>query len=201
MSSDSEYLSFLTKANQDPASGTSTGRSSGPGTTREQSHSTSQSKTAFDPSSATTSSSSAVPTPLKDVATTFSYTSETDSPFEVVIFAYSGSNLPGAGEFARSCLKRVSATAEDQDEGQAKVEELSVGEFDPRGQYAEVVRRVRRACYGSDDEAEGAEDNGEVKVYRVEISQTRAEYYILGLSRRRGEEAKLVGVKARAVES
>jgi len=49
-----------------------------------------------------------------------------------------------------------------------------------------VISRVREAGKGK----------GEVKVYRVEVSKTRAEYYVVAVG-----EMCLVGVKARAVES
>lgn len=69
-----------------------------------------------------------------------------------------------------------------------QITNLSIEEFDPRGQYGNVVRAVQSAS--------GTE---EVRVYRVDEG-TRVEYYILGLE---GEEdgGKIVGVKARAVET
>jgi hypothetical protein len=69
--------------------------------------------------------------------------------------------------------------------GPTRAEELIVSEFDPRGEYRDVVK-----------EAEGVVDGGELKVFRVERGKTRVEYYLVGL---RG--GRLVGVRAEAVES
>jgi hypothetical protein len=67
-----------------------------------------------------------------------------------------------------------------------EVEELSVGDFDPRGQYKEIIQRVEQAGKGKKG----------VKVFRVQASSTRAEYYVLTVG-----EKKLIGVVTRAVES
>ena len=106
---------------------------------------------------ATSSSSADVPPALKKVNAT--YTSDTDSPFEPV-------NL---------------------DEGAFNdgAEEMSVQEWDPRGEYGEVVRAV-----------EGVVEGGKVTVYRVEKGRTRVEYYVVGV-----KGGKMVGVVAKAVES
>lgn len=57
-------------------------------------------------------------------------------------------------------------------------------EFDPRGEYKEVIERVEQT------------GSGGVKVYRVEVSKTRADYYVLTLG-----QGILVGVTTEAVES
>jgi len=71
-------------------------------------------------------------------------------------------------------------------EGQVEVEELSVAEFDPRGEYVEVVRKVEQAAKGK----------GGVKVFRVGMGGTRCEYYIVSVV-----DKGLVGVRAKAIES
>ena len=65
----------------------------------------------------------------------------------------------------------------------AEVEELTEKEFDPRGQYGEVIGAVKSAGDG-------------VKIFRAGQSSTRVEYYILTVGDR-----KLIGVVAKAVES
>ncbi|KIW93685.1 uncharacterized protein Z519_06290 [Cladophialophora bantiana CBS 173.52] len=162
MSDDSSYLSFLEKANANPKAGQ----------TVAESESTSQPRSKLDP---TTASSDALPASLKSLPDV-TYTSDTDSPFEPALFNYSGSELPSAEEFAK-CLAPRSA---------GPVEELSTRDFDPRGQYGEVIHRVEQAGKGKT----------RVKVYRVEVSKTRVEYYILTVG-----ERMLVGVVTKAVES
>lgn len=159
MSDDASYAAFLNKANADPKAGQ----------TSAESTSTSQSRSKYDP----TTSSEALPASLKSLPD-ITYTSDTDSPFKPVLFSYSGSSLPSAGKFAQ-CLAHTSKGA---------VEELSVDEFDPRGEYKEVIERVEQT------------GSGGVKVYRVEVSKTRADYYVLTLG-----QGILVGVTTEAVES
>ncbi|OAL39114.1 hypothetical protein AYO20_01432 [Fonsecaea nubica] len=166
MSDDSSYLSFLEKANANPKAGQ----------TLAESESTSQQRSRLDP---TSSSSDALPASLKALPDV-TYTSETDSPFEPVLFNYSGSELPKPEEFV-NCL-----TPTKSGDGGPVVEELNVGDFDPRGQYGEVVQRVEQAGKGK----------AGVKVYRVEMSKTRVDYYILTVG-----ERMLVGVVTKAVES
>ncbi|OAP55508.1 hypothetical protein AYL99_10481 [Fonsecaea erecta] len=165
MSDDSSYLSFLEKANANPKAGQ----------TLAESESTSQRRSQLDPTT-TGSSSAALPASLKALPD-ITYTSDTDSPFEPVLFNYSGADLPSPDEFA-NCLKSGG--------GGAVVEELSPRDFDPRGQYGEVIQRVEQAGKGK----------AGVKVYRVELGKTRVEYYILTLGDR-----MLVGVVTKAVES
>ncbi|KIX05467.1 uncharacterized protein Z518_06339 [Rhinocladiella mackenziei CBS 650.93] len=158
MSDDASYAAFLDKANADPKASIS------------QSTSTSQSRSKFDP---TTSTSSSLPPSLQCLPDV-TYTSDTDSPFEPVLLNYSGYKLPSAVEFAKCVAGKAPGN----------VEELSVDDFDPRGEYKEVIQRVEQA------------GSGDVKVYRVEVSKTRAEYYILTLG-----EGMLIGVVVKAVES
>lgn len=156
MADDQSYNTFLTKANQDPSANSS------------QHQSTSQAKSKFDP---TTPQTSAVPSALQNLDTT--YTSDADEPFEPVVLDYASHELPDAAQFA-SCVKK--------DEGM--VEALEEGDFDPQGQYKEILSKVKDA------------GNGKVRCFRVEVSKTRAEYYVVSVG-----ERKLVGVRAKAVES
>ena len=65
------------------------------------------------------------------------------------------------------------------------VEELSVKDFDPKGQYKGVLDAVREEVGGA-----------EVKVFRVETGNARAEYWVVGV-----HAGKVMGVRASAVES
>ena len=66
----------------------------------------------------------------------------------------------------------------------AEVEELSIEKWDPKGQYKNVVDTVRKVV------------DGKVKVFRVELSGAREEYYVVGV-----KEGKVLGLKALSVES
>jgi hypothetical protein len=145
----------------------------------QSSNSTSQSHSKYDP----TSSTSSVPKPIASLLSSAqpTYTSDTDSPFEPVFFSYSGDTLPSALEFKRCLSKSHSSNRE--------VEQLSVEDFDPREEYKDVIGAVGQA---------GSEGKADVKVYRVEVSKTRVEYYILAVAE---GGRKLVGVVAKAVES
>ena len=65
-----------------------------------------------------------------------------------------------------------------------KVEEVTEKGFET--QYKKVVDAVKKA------------GDGEVKVFRVELEGTRAEYYVVSVGKERG---KIVGLKALSVES
>jgi hypothetical protein len=62
-------------------------------------------------------------------------------------------------------------------------------DWDSEGRYTNVLDAVRRASKGSD-----------VRIYRIARDGTRAEYYVITCEGR-GKDARLVGVKAFAVES
>lgn len=68
--------------------------------------------------------------------------------------------------------------------GQDEVEGVKAKGFET--QYKSVVDAVKKA------------GNGEVKVFRVELEGTRAEYYVVSVDR---EGKKVVGLKALSVES
>jgi hypothetical protein len=68
---------------------------------------------------------------------------------------------------------------------------LSPSSFDPNNQYSAVLDAVRAA-------AENDSDKSELKVYRVELTSTKVEYWVLALDK---AESRLVGLRAKAVES
>ena len=68
--------------------------------------------------------------------------------------------------------------------GQDKVEEVKEKGFET--QYKNVFNAVKKA------------GNGEVKVFRVDLESTRAEYYVVSIDK---EGGKLLGLKALSVES
>ena len=73
-----------------------------------------------------------------------------------------------------------------------EVSSLSLKEFDPKGQYRDVLKAVEDAVGG------GGSGKG-VKVFRVEHGGTRAEFYVVGVDDE--GEGRVVGLKALAVES
>lgn len=68
----------------------------------------------------------------------------------------------------------------------AGVSTLALKDFDPRGQYKEVVEAVNSI------------GDGDLNIYRVEHGKTRAEYYIIRFDKK-GE--RVIGFKAKAVET
>jgi hypothetical protein len=145
--------------------------------TQKESVSTSSSKGKFDPT--ISSSLDAAPPSIAKLLSSSSgpptLTSETDAEFEPFFAAYSGEKLPSAAEFGKVAG------------GKGEVSEVKLADWNSRGKYDEVVKAV-----------EGAGDGGNVKVYRLEVSSTRAVYFVVTL----GEKgAKIVGVKAESVES
>ena len=166
MADDASYISFLNKANQDPKAGAST----------------SQSRSRLEPTNTSSITSGSdlkpecLPASLQKLPEIL-YTSDTDAPFEAVVFNYASSSLPSVSDFENFLGAKA----------KAGVVELSVEEFDPRGQYKEIIHTVEQAGNG---------DGGGVKVFRVEISTTHVEYYVLTVG-----ERMLVGVVAKAVES
>ncbi|KAK5045619.1 hypothetical protein LTR84_008988 [Exophiala bonariae] len=163
MSDDASYTAFLNKANEDPKAGSHS----------QPSESTSQTKSKFDP---TNTDNDALPASLRSIPDKITYTSDTDSPFEPIVLNYSSDKSPSPSEFK----KALGSKAE-----QAEVEELSVQDFDPREQYADIIERVKKAG-----------DKNAVRIFRVELGRTRVEYYIVTVG-----ERKLVGVLTKAVES
>ena len=66
------------------------------------------------------------------------------------------------------------------------VSEISTKEFDPRGDYKQILKKVDHVTTGG------------VKIFRVEGGGTRVEYFVVGISK---EGTALVGLKAKAIES
>lgn len=172
---DASYNTFLTRANQDLSSG---------GTNKPDS--TSQARSKFDPSSSK-STDHALPASLTNLDATYTGTSEEDVPFEPVFLSYASHELPDSTGF-KGCLGAKA------DKDGVEVEEMTVAEFDPKGEYADVIRRVGDAGSEARTGRQG-NDEGKVKVFRV-VRGTRVEYYVITV----GDRA-LVGVVARAVES
>ncbi|KAL2846510.1 hypothetical protein BJX68DRAFT_268598 [Aspergillus pseudodeflectus] len=174
MSSDDAYMSFLDKANADLNSGRSQPET--------QSSSSAAARTE------TVDVNVKIPTPLTTVDAC--YVSETDELFEPVALKWEGAEKgiwPDAAHFS----KLIST---DTDLSRS-IETLSDAAFDPKNQYASVLRAVRAAAV----EASGGDESAvELKVYRVETGPSRVEYWVTALE---PEESLLVGLRAKAIES
>lgn len=73
---------------------------------------------------------------------------------------------------------------------------LSPSSFDPKNQYTPVLHAVRSAAV---EKASDADQSGvEVKIYRVELTSTKLEYWLLALD---VPEGRVVGLRAKAFES
>lgn len=73
---------------------------------------------------------------------------------------------------------------------------LSPSSFDPKNQYSAALDAVRAAAVEKDS---GADQTAvQLKVYRVEQTSTKIEYWVLALH---APESRLVGLRAKAVES
>jgi len=99
------------------------------------------------------------------------YTSDADEPFEPVSLKFEGKSI-GADD-----LKKLLGGGSD-------VEEIKASKLE--SQYKKVFDAVREA------------GSGGVKVFRVELSGTRSEYFVLAVDEKEG---RVVGLKALAVES
>ena len=71
----------------------------------------------------------------------------------------------------------------------SSIESLDPGSFDPQNQYAAALDAVRDAS---------GDKSAELKIFRVEITSTKIEYWILAFAK---PEGRLVGLRAKAVES
>ncbi|KAJ5392865.1 hypothetical protein N7465_011839 [Penicillium sp. CMV-2018d] len=170
MSSDDAYMSFLDKANAD-VSGSAPQQ--GAGTVKTE----------------TVHSSLSVPKPLQSVDAY--YISDTDEPFEPVALKWDGA-AKGAWPSADQLSSLISP---DTDLSQS-TSILSPSSFDPKNQYSAALDAVRAAAVEKDS---GADQSAvELKVYRVEQTSTKIEYWILALH---APESRLVGLRAKAVES
>ncbi|KAL9087894.1 MAG: hypothetical protein Q9165_006456 [Trypethelium subeluteriae] len=131
-----------------------------------------KSQTASQSKYTTNSVTTSVPSSLQNLSAT--YVSDTDSPFEPVSLKWSQKSLPGSKRLAELIGHK------------AEVEPVEEKDFDARGQYHDVLEKVKAA------------GDGKVAVFRVAHGGTRAEYYVVSLD---GKEERVVGVKAVAVES
>ena len=176
MSSDDAYSSFLDQANQD----------TGASKASTQSKSKSVSTKAVDTD---------VPATLQKVEQY--YTSEADEPFEPVSLRWNGKNMPSESTYAKTfilprCSKHELMQEYAADEFgeligvQSEVSTLGSKEFDPQGQYKEVLQVVEKA------------GDGKARVFKIETGRARAEYYVVGFDEKNG---RVVGLKAKSVES
>ncbi|KAJ5375718.1 hypothetical protein N7517_007724 [Penicillium concentricum] len=171
MSSDDSYMAFLNKANADSSG--SQAPQQGAGTVKTE----------------TVHSSLSVPKPLQSVDAY--YISDTDEPFEPVALKWDGAakgSWPSADQLS-------SLISPDTDLSQS-ISILSPSSFDPNSQYSAALDAVRAAAIEKDS---GADKSAvELKVYRVEQTSTKIEYWVLALH---APESRLVGLRAKAVES
>lgn len=175
MSSDEAYSSFLDQANQETGGSTASATSS---------------------SAPTKSVDTDVPALLNNIKQ--HYASETDEPFEPVALNWSGNDIPTESAKALFILECCSLSnamlmfsfALDEFKElighSSDVSTLSLKEFDPRGEYEDILEAVDRAAGGNS------------MVYRVDQGKTRAEYYVIGFDEK---GKRVVGLKAKAVES
>ncbi|TGO67135.1 hypothetical protein BOTNAR_0047g00020 [Botryotinia narcissicola] len=161
MGSDEDYMAFLDKANEDPSAGTSKATSS---------NKKAEFKTMDDDLD--------VPSVLVRATKDAWYTSDADEPFVVVALKCEG-GMPDEETFAKLIAHPAPADAAEE------IQIMDIGEWDPQGQYKQIVQAVRDASKGSD-----------VRVYRVSGEGARVEYWVVGV-----EGGRLVGAKALSVES
>jgi len=160
MATDEDYMAFLDKANEDPSAGTSKA-------------SAKSKKHEFK----TTDDDVDVPSVLVKATKDAWYVSDADEPFVVVALKLGKGGMPNEDTFAK--------LINHPQPSEANIEIMDIGEWDPQGQYKDVVKAVRDASKGSD-----------VRVYRVPGEGSRVEYWVVGV-----EGGRLVGCKALAVES
>lgn len=124
-----------------------------------------------------------VPKPLVAAIKDAWYVSDADEPFRAVALGWDegGKGLPDEEEFAQ--------LIHHWDPPNAEIEILDPTDWDRNGQYNDIIEAVRKAGQGND-----------VRVYRVAKGGVRAEYWVVTTGGK-GADAKLVGVKALAVES
>ncbi|KAF2460305.1 hypothetical protein BDY21DRAFT_334977 [Lineolata rhizophorae] len=156
MSSDADYEAFLNKANQDVGGGGGGSANMAAGGKKKV---------------GTRAVTAEVPAGLARVDEFF--VSDADEPFEPVSLAWGG-GMPDEGQLAELI------------EHDGQVETISAKDFDPQGQYGNVVAAVKEA------------GSSEVGFFRVPHGSTRAEYYVVSLDKK---GKRLVGMKALAVET
>ncbi|KAH8677323.1 hypothetical protein BX600DRAFT_506376 [Xylariales sp. PMI_506] len=111
------------------------------------------------------------------------YVSDADEPFVPVYLSWDegGKGLPDEEEFAALIAHPSPSSAE--------IEIQDPADWDSQGQYAHIIDAVREAGQGND-----------VRVYKISKDGTRVEYWVV-TTQGKGAGAKLVGVKALAIES
>lgn len=124
-----------------------------------------------------------IPAAIAEATKDAFYTSDADEPFLPVCLSWDegGKGLPDEDEFA-SLIAHPSPSS-------ASIEIQDPADWDPRGQYSKLLDAVRKASKGSD-----------VRVYRVPKGGAKVEYWLVS-TEGKGKGARLVGVKALAVES
>lgn len=171
MATDEDYMAFLNKANQDPNEGI---------TAKKADKKEKELKT--------TDVGAQIPAAILDATKDAFYVSDADEPFVPVCLAWEDEGgkkgLPDEEEFA-TLIQHPSPS-------NAGIEIQDPADWDPRGQYANLLDAVRKATKGSD-----------ARVYRVPYGGgARVEYWIVGTeSSGKGGRVRLVGAKALAVES
>ncbi|KAI9747218.1 MAG: hypothetical protein M4579_007503 [Chaenotheca gracillima] len=127
----------------------------------------------------TITTSKDVPEILKGMMRVVTYTSETEEPFESVSLEFDAQRRPDEEEF-RTLIAAPSS---------AKIEIWALEMWDPRNTYEAVTALLRRMT----------SDRFGVRVYRVELDQSRVQYYGLGVDM--NDPDRLIGFRAKAVES
>ncbi|KUI57742.1 hypothetical protein VP1G_04986 [Cytospora mali] len=123
-----------------------------------------------------------IPQPLVAATQDAFYVSDADEPFVPVSLAWEkGEGLPNEEEIAR--------LVDHWDPSKAEIEILDPVDWDRNGEYKEIVDAVRKAGKGND-----------VRVYRIVKDRSRVEYFVV-TRQGDGTSARLVGVKALAIES
>lgn len=167
MASDSDYMDFLNKANEDPNQGSVSAQA-------QQGKGKKELKAA--------DHGAEIPQPLVAATQDAFYMSDADEPFVPVSLAWEkGDGLPNEEEIAR--------LVEHWDPSKADVEIMDPIDWDRNGQYKEIIDAVRKAGKGND-----------VRVYRIVKDKSRVEYFVV-TRQGDGTNARLVGVKALAIES
>ncbi|MCJ1482415.1 hypothetical protein MMC06_002579 [Schaereria dolodes] len=123
-------------------------------------------------SAATKTVDTDVPAPLQTIEQY--YVSEADEPFVPVSLKWTGRSMPSEYEF------------KDLVGHDGEVSTMSTQEFDPKGDYKEVIEAVQTS------------GDGKARIFRLHQGRAKAQYYIVGFDEK---GKRIVGLKANAVES
>jgi len=88
-----------------------------------------------------------------------------------------------------SATEEIAKLINHPDPANAEVEIMDPVDWDTQGQYKDIIDAVTKAGKGND-----------VRVYKISKGGVRVEYWVV-TTEGKGKDAKLVGVKALAVES